>query len=441
MGASVGRGQSKTQRRDKTQQASSAPRARRVLNIVLMLALVGLVGGIIWSQSRERTPEIPSRADTALVLPIASVSTPTIKLHTTFTVEPKTLDELLALPIERLGEVDIARMNLLCAAGLPGAEKLDVDHALATLDEWAKRVAFETDRHLYRVTDPRYADHYKQSEARFRAEFLLQILQEDLGVKYDMSAANNFSFKDSRVAFIHGMIPSPGSSMTDTPGGTCASMPVMYVAVGRRLGYPLKLVTTDAHIFARWNGKDHPNVKWRERFNIDGAGHGFSSFEDDYYLTWPHKVTKHQAKVNGYLLSLSPAEEFSLFLAARGHCGMDNNQNAFAARCYENAYRYDTTRPCYRSWFMKAALPGNYRPSTPILAQLLQQKRKAQTAFARPSLDGMQMPSQMVMDLPNAPHASKPHGFTQHQPGVPQPTTPFTQYQPPTPPDPYRRKP
>lgn len=444
-GGIVGRGQSKIRRKGKALQSSSAPRSKRVLNVVLMLALVGLVGGIIWSQSRQRTPAM---SDTAPVLQVISVSTPTTtKLHTTFTAEPKTLNELLALPVERLGEVDIARMNLLCATGLPGAEKLDIDHALATLDEWVKRVQFETDRHLYRVHDPKWADHYQRSEARLRAEMLLQVLQEDLGVKYDMSAEGNFSFKDSRVAFIHGMIPSPGQTTRDTSGGTCASMPVMYVAVGRRLGYPLKLVTTDAHIFARWDGLasgSHPNVKWRERFNVDGAGHGFSSFEDDYYLTWPHKVTRQQAKVNGYLLSLSPAEEFAQFLAARGHCGIDNNQNAFAARCYENAYRYDTTRPCYRSWFMKAALPGNYRPTTPILAQLLQQKHQAQIAMARPSLDGMQMPSQMVMDLPNTPHASTLHGFTRPQPatpGVPQQATPFAQYQPPTPPDPHRRKP
>ena len=36
--------------------------------------------------------------------------------------------------------------------------------------------------------------------------------------------------------FIHGMIVEGGK------GGTCASMPVLYVAVGRRIGLPLYLV-------------------------------------------------------------------------------------------------------------------------------------------------------------------------------------------------------
>jgi hypothetical protein len=34
-------------------------------------------------------------------------------------VEPQTLSELLDLPEDKLARVDIARMNLLCATGLP----------------------------------------------------------------------------------------------------------------------------------------------------------------------------------------------------------------------------------------------------------------------------------------------------------------------------------
>jgi len=85
----------------------------------------------------------------------------------------KSLDELLEMSPEQLAEVDIAEMNLLCAAGLPGAEKLDIAHALATLDQWAARVRSETQRHLYRVTDPRYADFYHHSEAYMRASMLV----------------------------------------------------------------------------------------------------------------------------------------------------------------------------------------------------------------------------------------------------------------------------
>lgn len=176
---------------------------------MFVATLGGSIGLAGYLANREKAPASPI-ASAPVVL--------------TYAQQFKTLDELLKLPAEKLKDVDIAEMNLLCATGLPGAEQLSIGHALATLDQWAKRVAFETNRHLYRVTDPRYADTYRRSEAYFRAYFLLQVLQQDLGVKYDMAAKDNFAFNDSRVAFIHGMIPMPGQTLADTPGGTCASM-------------------------------------------------------------------------------------------------------------------------------------------------------------------------------------------------------------------------
>ena len=46
-------------------------------------------------------------------------------------------------------------------------------------------------------------------------------------------------------------------------------MPILYIAIGRRLGYPLKLVHAHGHDFVRW---DEPGG---ERFNIDATSPGF----------------------------------------------------------------------------------------------------------------------------------------------------------------------
>jgi hypothetical protein len=393
----MGRNRSKRLRAETKPPVAADPSSRPKVNwlihtgLAIVIIALGLTGWLI-----QRIPANPS-------LPSASHRlTVEAPLHTQFQIEPQTLDELLDLAPELLADVDIARVNLLCATGLPGAEHLDIDHALATLDQWARRVRFETERHLYRVTDPRYSAHYRHSEAYFRAELLLQVLQQDLGVKYDMTVADNFAFDDSRVAFIHGMIPGPAQAIVDTSGGTCASMPVMYVAVGRRLGYPLRLVTTNSHIFVRWDGHGHPNPAWRERFNIEGSGEGFHSFDDDYYLTWPVPITEHEARVNGHLVSLTPMQELAEFLSARGHCAMDNGQYAFAARCYENAYRYDTRRPAYRSWFIEAARLSGYRPVTPALASMINRP-------ARPLLADMQRPSEAMRraELPGVLPASR----------------------------------
>jgi hypothetical protein len=65
-------------------------------------------------------------------------------------LKPSSLAELLSLSPDDLARVDVARMNLLCAEGLPGSEKLDIEASLATLDRWAAHIKSETDRHLYR---------------------------------------------------------------------------------------------------------------------------------------------------------------------------------------------------------------------------------------------------------------------------------------------------
>ena len=243
-----------------------------------------------------------------------------------------TLAELVMMTPEQLAKQDIAAMNLRCAEGLPGAEKLDIGKYLDQLDRWAAQVREVTQRHLYRVNDSRYADHYQHSEAVLRAEFLCQVLQEDLGVHYDMHRVTNINFTNSKDLFIHGMIG-------DSNGGTCASMPILYAAVGRRLGYPIKLSTTREHVFNRWEGMDSANPTWRQRFNFESTGPGFSTFSDDYYKKWPKAVSDFEVKNCGYLRTLTPAEELAEFFADRGHCLLDNGHLHEAQLAYGFAHQ------------------------------------------------------------------------------------------------------
>jgi hypothetical protein len=95
-------------------------------------------------------------------------------------------------------------------------------------------------------------------------------------------------------------------------------MPVVYVAVGRRLGYPLKLVAaagmTAGHLFARWEEK-------RERFNIEATAQGLNCFPDDYYRTGRYQLPPGEEEKGCLLRSMTPREELSGFVAGRGfHC-------------------------------------------------------------------------------------------------------------------------
>ena len=247
--------------------------------------------------------------------------------------EPASFQALVSINPHDLGQVDIARMNLLCAQGLPGAEHVDIDATLAMLNNWAEQVRGNTARHIYRLQDARYADHYHHSEAYFRCELLLQTLQEDCGVHYNpklvdrqTGLSTEWSFVDSRDFLLNG-VAGPERA------GSCSSMPVLYVAIGRRLGYPMKLVRTADHLFCRW---DDPSG---ERINVEGSGNGFSAFPDEYYKSWPRPLTDQQVRANGFLRSLEPAEELAVFIAMRGHCFTDTGRGSEAIAAYRQAQR------------------------------------------------------------------------------------------------------
>ncbi|MBK8268865.1 MAG: hypothetical protein IPK83_11405 [Planctomycetes bacterium] len=233
---------------------------------------------------------------------------------------------MLELTPQQLASADIALMNLLCAKGIPGAESLDIPAALKRLDEWAAKVKVETERHLYRVTDPKFADHYNHSEARLRAEFIVQTLQEDCGVHYNMERVRNVDFSNPKDMFILGMID-------DANGGTCASMPVLYVAIGRRLGYPMKLALAKQHVYCRWEGTT-------EKLNIEGAANGGIDFPpDDYYGTWPEPISDEEMATGEFLRGLTPSEELSMFMLNRGCCHHAREEFAAAVACFAESHR------------------------------------------------------------------------------------------------------
>jgi len=303
---------SKKRGRSKPQTQSSEPvgasKRKKAATIVLAVATVCVLGATAYIFFVRGHSSSSSIAGTGAVNPARKAAS---------------LDDLLKMTPEQLAEVDIAEMNLLCATGLPGSEDLDIDECLARLGKWAARVKFETERHLYRLTDPRYkdhAEHYKHSEARFRAEWLVSVLQQDIGLHYHEGFVPQDvevpPFKTSKETFLHGLMDNEDPHKAF--GGNCVSLPVAYAAVGRRLGYPVKLVCAKEHVFCRWEGTDHPNPTWRDRFNFDGAGNGFSIDPDEFYLSWPRKTFPDQVKLCGWLESLTPQEELSIFLSSRG---------------------------------------------------------------------------------------------------------------------------
>ena len=254
----------------------------------------------------------------------ASPEPPVTKRHT------RTLDDLLAMTPEQLAQVDIAEMNLLCAQGLPGAENLDIPKCLKRLDEWAADVKLLTEQNMWGFHEE--PGKYRNSENKFRVLLLISVLQLKYGVHYRQRGERTCDFSDAKNPFIHGMLDN-------TTGGTCASMPVMYVAVGRRLGYPMKLVLAKTHIFSRWANPEG------ETFNIEGTNDVFSDHPDSYYRKWPYPITDDEIKEGWYMTPLKPAEELAVFLQNRACCLQDNGRLKEARTAFVHSYRLAPQNP------------------------------------------------------------------------------------------------
>lgn len=253
---------------------------------------------------------------------------------------PQTFSELLTLASSHLTVDSIARMNLLCAQGLSATNEPDVEGCLVTLREWSERVRAETDRHFYRFRQN--PAEFEGSEAFYRMLMLTVVLAEDFGVRYDAqkqmaptsARMDDGFFADARNVFLHGLLGPERR-------GTCSSLPVLYVAIGRELGYPLKLVTTKGHLFVRWEDG-------QERFNVEATSRGLSRFPDDYYRHWPFEVSAGEEAEEGYLKSLTPAEELAVFLSIRGMCQREAGRFKEAAESFAAAARLAPACRCYQ---------------------------------------------------------------------------------------------
>jgi regulator of sirC expression with transglutaminase-like and TPR domain len=207
--------------------------------------------------------------------------------------------------------MDVAEANLRLADGLPGTEGLCVDDLLARLNDWTEFIRHGTND--YRELFERDPAQLKCSWPNFYMQVMLTFLGRDLRVRYNIELMRDpVDWSDARDAFIQGVLTGYG--------GTCASMPVLYTAVGRRLGYPMYIVECVGHRFARWDsGKG-------ERINLGSTNDDVVIRDDEYYRHWPCKLTPAELASGIYMQNLTPREEIAKFLIARNLCLLDNEQ-------------------------------------------------------------------------------------------------------------------
>jgi hypothetical protein len=290
-----------------------------------------------------------------------------ISLSLRFGVDPHpaALPEVLCLSPARLSKLPIYELNLLCATGLSAGGEPDIKHCKTIIDSWVQHVRSETEHHRYRYE--RNPAEFENSEGFFKMLMVAVVLAEDCRVHYDglrkagpeSSTVSVRFFSDPKSVFLHGLLGSERQ-------GTCSSLPVLYVAVGRELGYPLKLVTTKGHMFVRWEGAG-------ERFNVEVTGdHGINRFSDDYYRHWPFEISPAEEQAEGYLESLTAPQELAVFLSIRGMCLRDLGRLAEAADAFAAAARLAPECRSYRQMCasLQAKSASNQANRTPIATRL-----------------------------------------------------------------------
>ena len=252
-----------------------------------------------------------------------------------------TVADLANMSDDELSGGDIAAFNLLAAKDLPGAERLDTDASVRKLDAWADHVGQSTKHWWHKYVES--PGEFDSSPGRFRILAMITVLQKHFGIRYNLSfSEGRYDATDSRNLFLHGVLSGHG--------GTCVTMPILYVAVGRRLGYPLRLVRAKGHLFARWQDPHG------ERFNIECTSLGFVSHDDDYYFTWPEPIADAEVQKGFFLQNLCSREEVALFLEERAHCLIDNLRIAEALQAYHLANRFVPDNPFVESgWAIATA--------------------------------------------------------------------------------------
>jgi len=249
-----------------------------------------------------------------------------------------TLGELLAMPSEELEQQDIAVVNLVCAQGLYGAKNLDINKCLEQIDVWATQARILLSEREFMFHQAPERSNY--SINRWRCGGLGLFLSKIIGLSYHPDRRNLKSggiydthhFQDSRDFMIHGLI-------LEKNRGTCASMPVLYAAIARRLGYPIKFVRTRNHLFLRWvdpEGKENFNIEWTDVY-VD-----FRS--NDYYKSWPAQLNLGEIERQGYLIPLSAERTMSSFMHHRAMCLWFHGDLTEAKNSFVEAYRLDDNR-------------------------------------------------------------------------------------------------
>jgi hypothetical protein len=276
--------------------------------------------------------------------------------------------------------VGIDTLNLLCARDLPGAQKMNLDLCLNKIEAWAAKVKAYTAAVQY-IFDQQ-PDRFGNSVGYFKALCLVTCLQQQCGVRYNHAKREPDSTLDVPDSFLFGIVQGNG--------GTCASLPVLYCAVGHRLHYPMYLAHTHGgtarHTFVIWQDEE-------VRFNIEATGEGMGTPPDDHYRTGRFQMSPEIERKGCFLKPNDMRQSLAGFLADRATYCRDFKDYQEAAHAMswatalhpENEFYFETAKQYYNEWvrtwkakqpqgfpdiFIKGIAKRRFPPTVPLEFEL-----------------------------------------------------------------------
>ena len=183
---------------------------------------------------------------------------------------------------------------------------------------------------------------YRNSLALFKGAYLGIAIEHDFNCTYNAELADSGAmddrgstrfFRNSSDIFICGLV--------NDGLGSCSSLPVLMVALGRRCGYPLHLVGCGGHLFCRWDDGT-------ECVNLEITCDGVNTHDDQHYMHWPRVITEEEIAEERYLKNYTSREMLGVFASLRGACLKEHGQYNEALACYEVALKSFPDSRIYR---------------------------------------------------------------------------------------------
>ena len=162
------------------------------------------------------------------------------------TFDTETNDQWAQMLQSKDENIDLAKANWLIASDIPEFHDMTRESYFAQL--------FAMTEHVREEMDQMQADGYGGTDPNDPKTRCRRFCSAIIGLKF--SYAEQFRDENLSAAQSKALYTDPDNvflaGLMSTRQGSCVSMPLIYLVIGRRLGMPVHLVAIGKHFFIRW---------------------------------------------------------------------------------------------------------------------------------------------------------------------------------------------